>query len=269
MAVGAESRIHSLWPLWSWWARWLFPEKIGDEKKRPMCRHISPMKGKSSDFRPAPKKLPGGLNVRISFRGYSIVVGYCSVSAKIQKISLMISLPPLKVVEFPWNLNPLISFVASLCPFWCVSQPFHLQPVPHVGAMQLPTVRFGGTAPCQRRTADLEGHRDGESFSPHGLFGGEKSVRFFLGKPWKMVVFWFFFTCQFERYVIWALRKFGFSFSSRGQTGLKSLWESTIYIVFGPAFFFTDAVSNAPLRVLSDLCVHPQNVLSLQDKNSS
>lgn len=76
----------------------IIPLKIGHEKKRPMCRHITPMKGKSSDFRPAPKKLPGGLNVRISFRGYSIVVGYCSVSAKIQKISYDIS-PPLKVVE--------------------------------------------------------------------------------------------------------------------------------------------------------------------------
>ena len=86
------------------------PLKIGDEKKRPMCRHITPIKGKSSDFRPAPKKLPGGLNVRISFRGYSIVQCLCKNTQNI-----LWCLPPIESCGISMEFKPTPRFsVASL-----------------------------------------------------------------------------------------------------------------------------------------------------------
>lgn len=124
--------------------------------------------------------------------------------------------------------------------------------VPNVGAMQLPTVGFSGTAPCQWRTADLAKQR---CFLPMFFWGKNLSV--FFGTVENGV---FFSTCHLKDMSadeIWII-------FSRTKCFKKSLRKHHLYS-FWACRFFTDAVSNAPLRVLSDLCFHPPNVLSLQE----
>lgn len=59
MVVGAESRIHSLWPLWSWWARWLFPEKNWAWEKKANVSTYLTYEREIIRFPPGPKKIAG------------------------------------------------------------------------------------------------------------------------------------------------------------------------------------------------------------------
>ena len=142
-------------------------------------------------FPPGPKKIAG----RPEGQNFLQRIQHCCwllFSLGKNTKNILWYLPPLKVVEFngiQTHTEVCVDSLVLVRRFRAV----HFQPVPHVGAMQLPTVRFSSTAPCQRRTADLgRSQRWGGVFSPCFFLGGEKFLSvFFLetrGKWW----FWCF-----------------------------------------------------------------------------
>lgn len=165
-------------------------------------------------FPPGPKKIAG----RPERQNFLQRIQHCcwllfSLCKNTKNILWYLS--PIESCGIEWNLNhpAEVSLIPS---FWCVSPPF-LPRGPARRRHATPNRPFRQHSSLPK--ANRGPWRSQRCFLPMVFFGGEKSVRFFLGNRGGKLCFCVFFHLPIWK--IWALRKIWSSFSSRGQTVLK------------------------------------------------